>query len=107
MFNITKDIQSLTDFKNNTPEFIKNLKKTGRPTVLTVNGKAELVVMDAKAYHKMQEKLEMEESIREIEQSMEDYENGDFVSAEEAFDILRKTMEDARKQHSKKLNKIK
>jgi prevent-host-death family protein len=34
------------------------LKKTGRPVVLTVNGKAELVVQDAESYRNFQKTLE-------------------------------------------------
>jgi prevent-host-death family protein len=50
MFDITKDIQSLTNFRRNSGEFLKQLKKSKRPLVLTVNGKAEAVVQDAEAY---------------------------------------------------------
>ncbi|MBS1808471.1 MAG: type II toxin-antitoxin system Phd/YefM family antitoxin [Acidobacteria bacterium] len=50
MLDIKEDIQSLTDFKRNTAEYMQQLKQTGRPLVLTVNGKAELVVQDAASY---------------------------------------------------------
>mgnify|MGYP001147447978 CR=1 FL=1 len=33
MLDISRDIQSLTDFKKNTPEFIQQLKETGEPIV--------------------------------------------------------------------------
>lgn len=45
-----QDIRSLTDFQRNTKTHLKRLKATGRPEVLTVNGKAELIVQDAAAY---------------------------------------------------------
>src|SRR5713101_507660 len=48
--DISKDIHSLTDFKRKTTELVAQLKTTGRPLVLTVNGKAELVVQDAASY---------------------------------------------------------
>ena len=51
--NLSQDIQSLTDFKRNTPEFLRRLKETGHPVVLTINGKAELVVQDAASYQKL------------------------------------------------------
>ena len=50
MLDIKEDIQSLTDFKRNTAEFMQQLKQTGRPLELTVNGKAEIVVQDAASY---------------------------------------------------------
>ncbi len=53
MFKLHEDIHSLTDFKRRTTTFIKQLKDQQRPMVLTVNGKAELVVQDAAAYQKL------------------------------------------------------
>ena len=44
MLDIANDIRSLSDFKRNTSELLERLKKTGNPLVLTINGKAELVV---------------------------------------------------------------
>ncbi len=46
MLDITKDIQSLTNFRRKSGEFLKQLKKSKRPIVLTVNGRAEAVVQD-------------------------------------------------------------
>lgn len=45
--DITEDIQALTTFRNNSAAFLQCLKKTKRPMVLTVNGKAAAVVQDA------------------------------------------------------------
>ena len=53
MLDITKDIQSLTNFRRKSGEFIKQIKKSKRPVVLTVNGKAEVVVQDAEAYQRL------------------------------------------------------
>ena len=50
MLDITKDIQSLTNFRRKSREFPKEMKKSKRPVVLTVNGKAEAVVQDAESY---------------------------------------------------------
>ena len=51
--DITKDIQSLTNFRRKSAQFLKQLKKSKRPVVLTVNGKAEAVVQDAEAYQRL------------------------------------------------------
>ena len=53
MINFTKDIQSLTAFRRNSGDLMKQLKKTKRPIILTVNGKAEAVVQDAKSYQRL------------------------------------------------------
>jgi PHD/YefM family antitoxin component YafN of YafNO toxin-antitoxin module len=53
-----EDIGSLTDFARNTKAHLKKLKRTGRPELLTVNGKAEVVVQNAAAYQRLIEALE-------------------------------------------------
>jgi PHD/YefM family antitoxin component YafN of YafNO toxin-antitoxin module len=53
-----EDIGSLTDFARNTKTHLKRLKRTGRPELLTVNGKAEVVVQSASAYQRLIESLE-------------------------------------------------
>ena len=58
MINLSRDIQSLSTFKRNTNELISQMKETGNPIVLTVNGKAELVVQDAVAYQQLLDTLE-------------------------------------------------
>jgi len=52
------DIGSLTDFQRNTQAHLKRLKRTGRPELLTINGKAEVVVQNASAYQRLIESLE-------------------------------------------------
>ncbi len=53
-----EDIGSLTDFARNTKSHLRRLKRTGRPELLTVNGKAEVVVQSASAYQRLIELLE-------------------------------------------------
>jgi prevent-host-death family protein len=66
MLNLTQDIHPLTDFKRNTSEFVSRMKKTQRPVVLTVNGKAKLVVQDAESYQRILERLERLEAVEAI-----------------------------------------
>ncbi len=90
MINITQDIHPLTEFKKNTNEFIVDLKKTKRPAILTVHGKAELVIMDAAVFQKLQEKLEFENTITEINNSLAEFESKKFSSAKNTFANLKK-----------------
>ena len=46
----SEDIRSVTDLKRNTRSLLDHVHKTGRPVVLTVNGRADAVLMNAKAY---------------------------------------------------------
>ncbi len=84
-----KDIQSLTDFKRNTAEYVKKIKKSKKPLVLTVNGKAEIVVQDAAAYQAMLERIERAEAVEAIRKGMESFERGEGRPAREALEELR------------------
>ena len=97
MLNITQDIQSLTDFKKNTTDFMRYLKKSGRQTILTVNGKAELVIMDAAAYQKIQEKLEFDKMVIEIDRGLKDFEEGKFSSSKKVFSDLKNRIKKPKK----------
>src|SRR6266849_178905 len=67
MIDLSQDIHSLSDFKRKTTEFLARMKKSGHPVVLTINGKAELVVQDAASYQRLlalAERAEMMECLR-------------------------------------------
>jgi prevent-host-death family protein len=52
------DFGSLTDFHRNTKAHLEKLRRTGRPELLTVNGKAVVVVQNAAAYQRLLETLD-------------------------------------------------
>ena len=68
---LTRDIHSLSTFKRDTAKLVRQLKKTGQPGVLTVNGKAELVVQDAESYQKLLEAKDRMEAIEGIKRGLE------------------------------------
>lgn len=53
-----EDIKSLTDFQRNTRGHLKRLRQTGRPALLTVKGKAAVVVQSPAAYRRLIDSLE-------------------------------------------------
>lgn len=62
-----KSVSPLTDFNRNTKVFLNRLRKSGQPEMLTINGKAAIVIQDAAAYSAMIERLDhayLVESIR-------------------------------------------
>ncbi len=60
-----ENIYPLTDFKRNAKAFVDRIKATKSPVVLTVNGKAEVVLQDAVAFQEMTERLQqVEEELR-------------------------------------------
>ena len=48
----THDILSVTDLKRRTRAVLHQIRETGRPVVVTVNGRADAVVMDASTYER-------------------------------------------------------
>jgi prevent-host-death family protein len=50
--SLSEDIRSVTDLKRHTREILEQIHKTKRPVVLTVNGRADAVLIDAKTYEK-------------------------------------------------------
>ncbi|MBS9394263.1 MAG: type II toxin-antitoxin system Phd/YefM family antitoxin [Dolichospermum sp. OL01] len=88
MINLTKDIHSLTEFKRNTTEFLQQIKKTKHPLVLTVNGKAELVVQDAESYQELLDAAELVETLKGIKLGLEQMQQGEGKKAEDFFNEL-------------------
>ena len=64
MIDVTQDIHSMTTFKRNSSGLMKRIKKTGRPLVLTVKGKAAVVLLDAAAYQDVADHLDAVACIR-------------------------------------------
>ena len=90
MLDIANDIQSLSHFKRHTSEVMGQLKKSGSPLVLTVNGKAECVVQDAAAYQRLVELAEKAEMIEFLQASRAEAKAGKTLPAIEALDALAK-----------------
>ena len=91
MLNLVKGIDSLTNFKRQTADYLTRLHRTGEPVVLTVNGKAEVVVQDAGAYQKLLEaaaKADREETIAAIREGLADMKAGRSKPARAALRTL-------------------
>jgi prevent-host-death family protein len=82
---LTRDIQSLSTFKRDTAKLVRQLKKTGQPVILTVNGKAELVVQAAEGYQKLLEAKEKLEAIEGIKRGLESMKRNAGKPAEKFF----------------------
>ncbi len=87
MLDLANDIRSLSDFKRNTVAMLDHLRETGHPLVLTVNGKAELVVQDAAAYQAL---LERVETVEGIQRGLADVKAGRTAPARKVFDRVRR-----------------
>ena len=90
MIDLTKDIQSLTTFRRNSGDFMKQLKKTKRAIVLTVNGKAEAVVQDAASYQRLLDTAALGDPREGIRQGVADAKAGKVKPAKAVFEEFEK-----------------
>ena len=90
--DLSRDIHPLTDFKRNTPEFLRQLKQTGNPLVQTINGKAEIVVQDAKSYQPLLDLAERLETIQAVKEGLPSMERGEGRPMDQVFDELEKNL---------------
>jgi prevent-host-death family protein len=84
-----REVRSVTEFQRNIREYVGRLKRKKTPLVLTVNGRAELVVQDAESYQRMLNRLERAETVAALRRGMEQAERGEGISLEEAERRLR------------------
>lgn len=85
MLDISRDIHSLTAFRRRSGDFMKQLRKTKRPVVLTVKGKAAAVVQDAEAYQRLLDIAARAEAGEGIRQGLEESRRGGGRDVEEFF----------------------
>lgn len=91
MIDITKDIHSLTTFRRRSGDFMKQLKKTKRPVVLTVKGKAEAVIQDAVSYQRLLDLAAQADFNEGIRQALEESRQGQGRPLEEFLAELEAT----------------
>ena len=70
MINLS-NIHSVSDFQRNPKGILGKLKATKRPIILTVNGKAAMVVQDAESYQLLLDKLQAAEDLEAIHEGLE------------------------------------
>jgi PHD/YefM family antitoxin component YafN of YafNO toxin-antitoxin module len=86
----TRNIYPLSDFQRNAKGFIAQLQESRKPIVLTVNGKASIVIQDAGAYQELLDTLEVERSAEVIRDRIRQFaEDGIDYDAKEGLGKLR------------------
>jgi len=84
-----RNIHPLSEFQRSAKAFLTTLKDTQAPMVLTVNGKASVVVQDAESYQRLLERIELLESLAGIRKSLDEFEQHQGIPIDEAFQQLR------------------
>jgi prevent-host-death family protein len=84
--NVVRDIQSLSVFKRDASKIIKQIKATKQPVVLTVNGKADAVILDAESYQNLVDAKEYNETVAVLRERLKSFDEGEKgVPMEEVF----------------------
>jgi prevent-host-death family protein len=84
-----REIRSVTEFQRNIKDYVGRLKENKTPLVLTVNGRAELVVQDAESYQLILERLERAETVASIRRGMEQFDRGEGIPLDQAEERIR------------------
>ncbi len=88
---LPEDITPLTDFKRDTAAYIRKLQKTGRAQVLTVNGRAEVVVQSAKSYQAAMDLIDQAQTLSILQKRLADVDRGvDLLPPREAVSAARR-----------------
>ena len=66
----TRQINSMSDFVRNPKAHVARLKETRTPEVLTVNGRAEVVILDTETYENLMDRLQSAEAITALRAHM-------------------------------------
>ncbi|MGS2722749.1 type II toxin-antitoxin system Phd/YefM family antitoxin [Porticoccus sp. GXU_MW_L64] len=88
----TTDIYPVSDFNRKPSEHIKRIQETKNPEVLTVNGKAALVMIDPESFDQLRQDAELSRTLEEIAAAKAQIENGQYQSLDDAFDTLKTRM---------------
>jgi hypothetical protein len=80
----------ITDPKGGVAGFLRALKESGQPIVLTINGKSELAVQDPESYQRLLDLVDRLETIASVRAGMKDIADGRSLSLEQFKDEVRK-----------------
>ena len=83
-----------SDLRNKYNEISDTCHKTGKPIYITKNGKGDLAVIDINVFEYMIEKYDLFE---EIEKGLKDFEEGRFLTSEEAYSRIEKDIKKLKK----------
>jgi len=68
--SITQDIKSASELKKHMREIFDQLHRTGRPVIVTVNGKPDVVLMDAAIFENKIRALNLASLLAESEEDI-------------------------------------
>jgi PHD/YefM family antitoxin component YafN of YafNO toxin-antitoxin module len=79
------NVRALSDFQRNTKQHLRRLKTSGEPEVLTVNGKAALVIQSADAYQRTLDRIAEGVELEKLRIAIHQADKGQGHSVDEVF----------------------
>ncbi|MFP4444909.1 MAG: type II toxin-antitoxin system Phd/YefM family antitoxin [Desulfosudaceae bacterium] len=80
-FKIEQDIRSMSEVRNSMASYIKQVRDTKRPVIITQHGKGVAVLLGANEFEAMQEKIDL---LSDIQASLNQLAKGEGISHQKA-----------------------
>ncbi len=82
---LDEDIRSMTEFRTEIASFLRQVRETKRPLIITQHGKGTAVLLDVAEYEAMIEKIEL---LQDIQTSINQIENGEGIPQDRAKEMI-------------------
>lgn len=83
------DIHSITDFQRNTKSYVEQVTQSKNPIAITINGSAQVIVVDAASYQQTMDELEEARFVKAIREGEQAIAEGRVKPVAEAFAEIR------------------
>ena len=98
----SEDIVPMSEFRNNLSDCAARVRTSGRPILLTQNGRASYVFMDLAAFEEIREKLEKMEAYEDLLAAEGEADRGEVMSVDDfEKEIRERRAREDRKAKSK------
>ncbi|MCB1053944.1 MAG: type II toxin-antitoxin system Phd/YefM family antitoxin [Acidobacteria bacterium] len=84
----SNDVTSFTEHRRHLRDHLDQVRQTGRPLFVTTKGSTDAVVLSPEAYDDLAERAELAESLRAIDEGMEEMRSGGGMLLDDAFDEI-------------------
>ncbi len=87
---IAAETQTLAEFMEHAERLIEQMRRTGKPIVLTVDGEPAVVVQDPESFRHLTDSREYHETVEALRPALADMEQLDrWIDSKDAFELIR------------------
>jgi antitoxin YefM len=87
VLNVSNDIVPVAEFKSSISKWLKNIKRTGQPLVITQNGKPAGVLLSPEEYDDL---VYTHRFLESVSRGLDDIENGQTFNTKDLKEEIRK-----------------